>query len=49
MHSGGVKKLLRYWIERWRARRTRDELLALDDHRLRDLGLSRAQIKALFR
>ncbi len=48
-HSAAMAKLLRYWFGLWRVAQTRRELLALSDHRLRDLGLSRAQIDALFR
>jgi len=33
----------------WMAARARDELRALSDRTLKDIGLSRAQIEALFR
>jgi uncharacterized protein YjiS (DUF1127 family) len=38
--KGGVLGLLGAWIERWRQRRA---LAALDDHLLRDLGITREE------
>jgi len=35
--------------EAWKAARARDELRALSDRTLKDIGLSRAQIEALYR
>jgi uncharacterized protein YjiS (DUF1127 family) len=42
-----VRKLRIY--EAWKAARARDELRALSDRTLKDIGLSRAQIEALYR
>jgi len=41
-----------WWLKRRKARaatRARAELRALNDHMLRDIGLTRCQIEALFR
>ena len=35
--------------EAWKAARAREELRALSDRTLKDIGLSRAQIEALYR
>jgi uncharacterized protein YjiS (DUF1127 family) len=37
------------WWQRWLEARTRSELLALSDHRLRDIGLRRDQVNSLYR
>jgi len=55
--SRGTVALMRqtfatWWREMLRRRRvseTRRELLGLSDHRLKDIGLTRAQIDALYR
>ena len=41
--------LLKKLLAAWTAARARDELRALSDRTLKDIGLSRAEIDALFR
>jgi uncharacterized protein YjiS (DUF1127 family) len=41
--------LLRRWFRAWAAARSRTELRSLSDRTLKDIGLSRAEIDALFR
>jgi uncharacterized protein YjiS (DUF1127 family) len=43
-HRGGLLRRFLDWLE---ARRTRAELEALSDHRLRDIGLTRDQISSV--
>ena len=43
-----MRLLLRIWRS-WAAARTRSELHGLSDRALRDIGLERGQIDALFR
>ena len=40
-----MKRLIRWWREHL----TRRELLLLSDYQLRDVGLTRAQVDAMFR
>jgi uncharacterized protein YjiS (DUF1127 family) len=47
-HPAAMKFLFSLW-RRLLAARTRSELRALSDHMLRDIGLERRQIDALFR
>ncbi|HET9351863.1 MAG TPA: DUF1127 domain-containing protein [Burkholderiales bacterium] len=42
-------RLLRRLFRAWAAARSRTELRALSDRTLKDIGLSRAEIDALFR
>lgn len=48
-HSSGMRRFFRYFLTRWRERKTRRELHLLTDHCLKDIGLSRSQINALYR
>ena len=41
--------LLKRFCTAWAAARSREELRALSDRTLKDIGLSRAQIDSLFR
>jgi uncharacterized protein YjiS (DUF1127 family) len=43
-----LRALMRIY-QAWKAARARDELRALSDRTLKDIGLSRAQIEALYR
>ena len=51
--AGGIVRvmisLLKRWLAAWAAARSRTELRALSDRTLKDVGLSRAEIDALFR
>ncbi len=47
VRRSGSKTLLREWAARRRARKTYDELMALSDQTLYDIGLSRADIWAV--
>lgn len=47
-----MKGLRQLWLNihrAWNATRARNELLSLSDRTLKDIGLSRSQIDALFR
>lgn len=45
---GGLTMLVRM-VKNWRARRQLRQLASLDDHLLRDVGLSREELRALAR
>jgi len=45
----GAMRFLHRFFRFWAAARARDDLRALSDHTLRDIGLQRGQIDTLFR
>jgi len=44
-----MNTFLKRLLNAWRAARSRDELYRLSDRTLRDIGLNRAEIDALYR